>query len=126
MSSLKNIQRDFLLLSIYIMAQSSRYKEACVLAESMLALGERSKEVILAYTTLVFLQENFAEALESLRELDALDPLEQFGHYVRTQEHSMRNYMKARCLYSLHDSDKARDAIDIYLGERTMRLTASK
>lgn len=116
-------RRDFLLLSVYIMAQNCKYNEALTMVQGMLILGECSKETLLARTTLLFLLNRFDLALESLRELDALDPLEQFGNYVRTDEQSMRHYIRARCLYTLHDADKAKDAIDIYLGNRRERLS---
>ncbi|QUS54374.1 hypothetical protein [Pseudovibrio brasiliensis] len=123
MAALNSRQRDFLLLSVYIMTQNCKYAEALTMVQGMMVMEDDSKEVLLARTILLFLLNRFDLALESLRELDLLDPLEQFGNYTRSDEQSMRHYIRARCLYTLHDADKAKDAIDIYLGNRRQKLS---
>ncbi|AEV38210.1 hypothetical protein PSE_3706 [Pseudovibrio sp. FO-BEG1] len=123
MAALNSRQRDFLLLSVYIMTQNCKYAEALTMVQGMMVMEDDSKEVLLARTILLFLLNRFDLALESLRELDLLDPLEQFGKYTRSDEQSMRHYIRARCLYTLHDADKAKDAIDIYLGNRRQKLS---
>lgn len=126
MSKLNGRHKDFLLLNIYILTQHGKYHEAFTLVSSMRVLGESSKDTLLAYTVLLFLLERYELALEGLRELDAVDPLEQFGKYVQSDEQTMRRYIKARCLYSLHDEEVAKDAIDIYLGNRRQQLNLAQ
>lgn len=121
-----NRQKEFLFLNIYILTQHSRFQEAFALVNSMRVLGEECRETLLANTILLFLLEHYEQALDGLRELDAVDPLEQFGSYVLTGEQSMRRYIRARCLYMLHDEDVAKDAIDIYLGKRRAQIKLSR
>ncbi|WP_068310238.1 hypothetical protein [Polycladidibacter hongkongensis] len=115
-------QLDFLLLNIYIWTQHRKYDEALTLVEGLRALEVASKDLVLAHATVLFLQENYEAALSHLQELDSIDPQERFGDYVRSNEQTMRHFMRARCLYSLQDEEHARRAIDIYLGSRRAKL----
>jgi hypothetical protein len=85
------------------------------LAESLYLLGDNSAEVVLARAILRFFAREWMPALTGLEELDRIDPIERFGQYTLTDRQRMRRYLKARCLYELRQTVRARDAIESYL-----------
>ena len=103
-------QRDFLLLTIFVLAQQGFVDRAGILAEALHLAGDDSEEVLLARAVLRFFAEDWAAALACLEELDRSAPIERFGAYKLTQRQ-----LKARCLYQLDDVASAREAVQIYL-----------
>lgn len=114
-SDLDPRQRDFLLLTIFVLAQQGFVDRAGILAEALYLVGDESEEVLLARAVLRFFAEDWAAALACLEELDRNAPIERFGAYKPTQRQRMRRYLKARCLYQLDDVASAREAVQIYL-----------
>ena len=114
-SSATRKQRDFLLLSAFVYAQHGHIDKAGVLVESLYALGEYSIEAMVGRAILRFMKQEWAAALACLDELDRLDPMERFGQYRLTERQRMRRYLKARCLFELNETTRARDAVEIYL-----------
>lgn len=108
-------QRDFLLLTIFVLAQQGYVDRAGILAESLHLLGDASAETLLARAVLRFFAEDYAAALAVLEELDRLAPIERFGSYSLDERQRMRRYLKARCLHELGEPGRARDAVEIYL-----------
>ncbi len=108
-------QRDFLLLTVFVLAQQGQIDRAGVLAEALHLVGDDSAEILLARAVLRFFVEDFAAALAVLEELDRLAPIERFGTYRLDERQRMRRYLKARCLYALGDAAGARDAVEVYL-----------
>jgi hypothetical protein len=108
-------QRDFLLLTIFVLSQHGYMDRAGTLAEALYILGDDSAEVTLARVILRFFAREWMPALTGLDELDRIDPIERFGRYTLTDRQRMRRYIKARCLYELRQTARARDAIESYL-----------
>ena len=108
-------QRDFLLLSIFVLAQHGYVDRARTLAEALHVLGDSSGEVMLARAVLRFFSRDWAAALACLDELDRIEPIERFGQYTMSDGQRMRRYLKARCFYELKQYPRARDVIDSYL-----------
>jgi hypothetical protein len=108
-------QRDFLLLTIFVLAQHGYTERAANLAEALYILGDDSAEVMLARAIMRFFAREWMPALTCLEELDRIDPIERFGRYTLTDRQRMRRYIKARCLYELRQTVRARDAIESYL-----------
>jgi hypothetical protein len=108
-------QRDFLLLTIFVLSQHGYMDRAGSLAEALYVLGDDSAEVMLARVILRFFAREWMPALTGLEELDRIDPIERFGRYTLTDRQRMRRYIKARCLYELRQTARARDAIESYL-----------
>jgi hypothetical protein len=108
-------QRDFLLLTVYVLAQQGYVERAGVLLEALHRASPPSVEVMLGRAILRFFKRDFSSALNCLEDLDRLDPLERFGQYRLTERQRMRRYMKARCLYELQQNARARDAVEVYL-----------
>ncbi len=87
-------QRDFLLLTIFVLAQQGFVDRAGILAESLHLLGDASAETLLARAVLRFFAEDFAAALAVLEDLDRLAPIERFGNYRLDERQRMRRYAK--------------------------------
>jgi hypothetical protein len=114
-SSITTRQRDFLLLTIFVMAQHGYLERAASLAEALHMLGDDNVEVTLARTVLRFFSRDWSSALACLEDLDRIDPIERFGPYTMSDRQRMRRYVKARCLYELRQHIPARDAVESYL-----------
>ncbi|RVU12574.1 hypothetical protein [Methylobacterium oryzihabitans] len=107
--------RDFLLLTIFVLAQQGYVDRAGILAEALHMAGDASAEVLLARAVLRFFAGDWAAALACLDELDRAAPVERFGSYTLTDRERMRRYLKARCLFELGETAGAREAVGIYL-----------
>jgi hypothetical protein len=114
-SSFSTQQRDFLLLNIFVLTQHGYIERASLLAEALYLLGNGSPEAVLARTVLRFFSGDWSAALACLEELDRIDPIERFGPYTMNDRQRMRRYLKARCLFELHQHVPARDAVESYL-----------
>ena len=112
-------QRDFTLLTIFVLAQHGYLDRAAILAEALFVTGDSSSEVMLARAILRYLKGDWLSALTCLEELDRLDPIERFGTYKLSDRQRMRRFLKARCLHELDQPGRAKDAIDIYLRHGT-------
>ena len=108
-------ERDFLMLTVFVMAQQGYVDKAGVLAEALYTLGDYGPDVLLARAVLRFLAGEWAAALGCLEELDRLDPVERFGAYRLDHRQRMRRFLTARCRFELGDTEGARDAVEIYL-----------
>jgi hypothetical protein len=118
-TGLSTRQRDFLLLNIFVLTQHGYIQRASVLAEALYVLGDGTPEAVLARTVLRFFSGDWSAALACLEELDRIDPIERFGPYTMNDRQRMRRYLKARCLFELHQHVPARDAVESYLRHGT-------
>ncbi|WAJ30509.1 hypothetical protein [Antarcticirhabdus aurantiaca] len=114
-SPLDRRSRDFLLLNIFVYLRHGYVTKASILAEALNRLGDDTAEVHLARAVLRYAAGAHAEALEALRELDRVDPLERFGDYRLTERQRMRRYLKLRCLHEIGETGRVRDALDSYM-----------
>lgn len=119
-------QRDFLLLTIFVLAQQGYIDRAGLLAEALHAMGQTGADVQLARSVLRFLAGEWAAALTCLEELDRIEPIERFGAYQLTERQRMRRYLAARCLFELGENERARDVLDIYLRNPRKRSETSR
>lgn len=108
-------ERDFLMLTVFVLAQQGYVDRAGVLAEALYLAGDYGADVLLARAVLRFLAEEWAPALACLEELDRLDPVERFGGYTLDERQRMRRFLAARCQFELGDLGRARDSVDVYL-----------
>lgn len=116
-------QRDFMLLTIFVLTQHGYLDRAAILAEALFTMGESSSEVLLARAVLRFLKGDWLSALTCLEEVDRIDPIERFGQYKLTERQRMRRFIKARCLHELGETSRAKDAIETYLRHGTSDLS---
>jgi len=108
-------QRDFLLLTIFVLTQHGYFDRARALAEALHVLGDTSSQVALARAVLRFFSRDWEGALACLDELDRISPIERFGSYTMDHTQRLRRYLKARCFHELKDYARARDVVDSYL-----------
>jgi hypothetical protein len=113
--ALTDRQREFVLLTIFVLVQHNYLERAAALAEALYIVGESGPETLMARAVLRFLKRDWLSALTCLEEVDRIDPLERFGQYKLTERQRMRRFIKARCLYELGDKSRAKDAIETYL-----------
>jgi hypothetical protein len=122
-ANVSNRQRDFVLLTIFVLAQHKYLDRAAILAEALFIMGESSCEVMLARAVLRFLKGDWLSALTCLEEVDRLDPIERFGQYKLTESQRMRRFIKARCLHEIGPPGRAKVAIEAYLRHGTSDRT---
>jgi hypothetical protein len=108
-------ERDFVLLTVYVLAQHGYVEKATELIEGLHAAGDSTGHVLLARAVLRFFARDFRAALGCLEELDKVDPVERFGHYRLNDRQRMRRYIKARCLFELREIPRIKDAVESYL-----------
>lgn len=113
----KGPHRDFVLLIIYISTQHHQYGRAYALVRAMIAQGDDSPEIHLAHAVLLFYLNDYPRALESLRHLDLIAPIERFDTRRMDARCRMRGFLKARCLHEVRsiDDDERRAALKLYL-----------
>lgn len=119
-------QKDFVMLTVYVLVQQGYVARAGVLLEALYLAAGASPEVMLGRALLRFFRRDFSNALSCLEELDRIDPLERFGQYRLTERQRMRRYMKARCLYELNEDIRARDAVEVYLRHGVVEATEAE
>jgi len=115
-------QRDFLLLTVFVLAQHGYVERAGVLLEALHLLSPANSDIHFGRSVLRFFRRDYGAALACLEELDRFDPIERFGRYRLTDRQRMRRFLKARCLYELREGARAREAVEVYLrhGETTL------
>ena len=108
--------RDFLLLTIFVLANQHKFDEAAELAEGLMGFAENDKEAIFAAAVLDFARGHLMRCRERLKVLDEIAPIStkaKKGFVV--QRNRARLYLRARCAYDLNLTDEADAAIAQYL-----------
>lgn len=108
-------EKDFVLLTVYVLAQQGYVARAGVLLEALHLASRPSADIMFGRAIVRFVKRDFSNALSCLEELDRLDPLERFGEYRLTERQRLRRYMKARCLFELNETGRAREILDVYM-----------
>ncbi|MCP8939513.1 hypothetical protein NK718_13385 [Alsobacter sp. SYSU M60028] len=107
--------REFVLLSIFILARHGETARAAALAEALRAAGDGSPQALLAVAVLRFLHADWPGVLAALADLDRTDPLERFGDYRLTDRQRLRRYLRARALHETGGPGASGEAVAIYL-----------
>lgn len=106
-------ERDFVLLTLFVLVQHCEYEKASTIAEALIEAGDSSAEALLGHAVIAFCLQDYGTVLESLAQLDRVDPIERYGQREGTERERMRSYLRAR---SLHEKgEEQRNAIDLYL-----------
>ncbi|MEI2384506.1 tetratricopeptide repeat protein [Breoghania sp. JC706] len=107
-------QRDYLALTVFVLASHERPEKALTLVEALTAIGGETPELLLARAVLRFKCDDYAGALEDLEALDLSDPP---GTAARglSPEKRARRYLRARCYWetgrTLESAEIARSLI---------------
>ncbi|MDX8355154.1 hypothetical protein [Cognatiyoonia sp. IB215182] len=105
-SPLSDQQRDYLLMTVFVFARNGETQRAKQIVDGLLAIGERSTKVRTAQAVLAFLAEDYALALNCLDRMDG--DLHQ-DKPLNDEAARMRQYLRARCYYSVGREDEASD-----------------
>ena len=99
-------QRDYLLMTVFVLARHNDHVRAKQIVEGMIALGERSEKILISQAVLEFFCGNYAVALRCLDELDQMDGAKSTRDPDTLR---MRRYLRARCYYSSGRQTEAQD-----------------
>lgn len=88
-------QRDYLLLTIFVLAQHGYFERALALVEGLAALGEDGERIRLARAVLQFLSEDYAGALAALEQM--VPAGRGASRSPPSEESRMVRYITARC-----------------------------
>lgn len=106
-------ERDFVLLTLFVLVQHCEYDKARAIAEALVEAGDTSAQALLGHAVIAFCQQDYAAVLRSLAQLDRVDPIERYEQRQGTERERMRSYLRAR---SLHEQgEEQRNAVDLYL-----------
>lgn len=98
-------QRDYLALTVFVLASHERTDKALSLIEAMTAIGGESDELLLARAVLRFKSRDYGGALNDLDLLDRNDKADQPGKTAASGKHATaagkrtRGYLRARCYW---------------------------
>jgi len=91
-------QRDYLMLTAFVLARHGYVERALILVEAMIALGERGERVDLARVVLKFLEKDYAGALADLDRLEDAAASQPGPSAPKSPETvRIRRYLRARC-----------------------------
>ena len=100
-------QRDYLLLTIFLLSQHRQFKRARALVEGMAALDDMENDVILARGVLGFYEEEYALTIKCLDEVEARPPETSIDLKKHTEYQPMRDYLRARSHYLMGQETEA-------------------
>lgn len=92
-------QRDYLALTVYVLASHGRAEKALALVEAMLAIGGESEDLVLARAVLRFRDQDFKGALDDLDLLDRHDTGKATSGSDVPVSQRTRKYLRARCYW---------------------------
>lgn len=102
--ALSDRQRDYLLVTVYVLAQNGNHIRAKQIVDGMVVLGERSERLLQCQAVLAFFAGDYAETLACLDQLDLLDRHDASADVIR-----MRRYLRAKCYFASGRETEAQD-----------------
>lgn len=123
---LSKLERDFIMVAVLVRIQHLRHTEALTLTKALLALGQRTPEVLLAKAVVESALENYEAVLDTIHELDRLDPPEFRPDRKIDERVRVRSFMKARATFGLTGAldNEGRASLDFYLRQSTNKPKA--
>jgi hypothetical protein len=116
-SALPKLERDYLMIALFVRIQHLRYAEAATLIRALLTAGEITPELLFAKAVVENAMGLHEAALATVRQLEHLSPAMAEAKTKATRRARMRAYIKAKASFALTGvlDDEARAAIDFYL-----------
>ena len=110
-------QMDYLMLAVLVRMQHLRHAEAQTLLDALIAIGQRTPEVLMAKAVVENELGNHAEVLSTLTQLDRIDPPQFRKGRKADPRVRMRSFLQARATYALRGELDAEGAaaLDFYL-----------
>jgi hypothetical protein len=111
------MEQDYAFLDIYIRVQHARYDEALILVEAMLIIEGEHPDLMLARAIVLSLMSSHERALDAIRVLDRLSPVEIVTGRAQQERLRVRSYIKARAIFAITGEldEDGRAALDFYL-----------
>ena len=116
-SALPKLERDYLMIALFVRIQHLRYAEADLLIRALITAGEFTPELLFAKAVVENATGAHEAALATVRQLEHLSPAMAEAKTKATRRTRMRAYIKARASFALTGEldDEARAALDFYL-----------
>lgn len=129
-STLSTRERDYVMIALFVRIQHLRFDEAQTLIDALMAAGETTADILFAKAVVENALQDHEAALNTVRQLEKLDPAIITAGSKSTRRARMRAYIKARCCFALNDAldEEGRAALDFYLrhGRPTTKGKKSK
>ncbi len=116
-SALPPLERDYLMIALFVRIQHLRFAEADILIRALLTAGEVTPDLLFAKAVVENAMGAHEAALSTVRQLEQLSPAMAEAKTKATRRARMRAYIKARASFALTGEldDEARAALDFYL-----------
>lgn len=127
--TLSQLERDYLMVALFVRVQHLRYEEALILIRALTAAGEVTPDVLFARAVVENATGDHQAALTTVRELERMAPAVIGAKSKITRRARMRAYIKARANFALTGEldEEGRAALDFYLrhGRKTEKRRKS-
>ncbi len=116
-SALPRLERDYLMVALFVRIQHLRYDEARIIIRALVAAGEISADLLFARAVVENALGDYEAALNTVRELERMAPAIITAKTKTTRRTRMRAYIKARASFALTGAldEEGRAALDFYL-----------
>ena len=116
-SALTSLERDYLMVAIFVRIQHLQFDEARTLITALIAAGEKTPDLLFARAVVENALADHEAALNTVRELERLAPAVITAKSKVTRRTRMRAYIKARATFALAGEldEEGRAALDFYL-----------
>ena len=111
------LEKDYLLLTLFVMAYHGYFDKALTLVRAIRASGDNSEEIAIAEAIIHFVHKDYSSALGLLDTVDEKNFIVKRGKVkpdtVPSERGHMLAYVKARCLHELGRKSEAGDLLDV-------------
>lgn len=116
-SALPPLERDYLMVALFVRIQHLRYAEAGVLIRALITAGEVTPDLLFAKAVVENATGAYEDALATVRHLEQISPAMVEAKSKAMRRARMRAYIKARASFALTGEldEEARAALDFYL-----------
>jgi hypothetical protein len=126
-SALPPLERDYLMIALFVRIQHLRFAEADTLIRALITAGEFTPDLLFAKAVVENALGAHEAALATVRQLEHLSPAMAEAKTKSMRRARMRAYIKARASFALTGEldDEARAALDFYLRHGRSRKRTS-
>lgn len=100
-------QRDYLLLTVFVLGQHGHFDRAKALVDGLIELGDVADDVLLAQGVLAFFNNDFHQTIACLDELDTRADSIGTVKPKTNEAERMRRYLRARCFFQTGREEEA-------------------
>lgn len=104
---LEDRQRDYLLLTVFVLGQHGHFDRAKALVDGLVALDDQGDDLLLAQAVLAFFADDFHKTITCLDTLDERTAALASPSKKETEAKRMRRYLRARCYFQTGKQEEA-------------------